>query len=418
MNGWTLKQLDVKNAFLHGPLTEPVYVSQPPGFEDPTFPEHVWKLNKALYGLRQAPRAWFNCLSSYLIHYGFTCSTADPSLFIYRHQDILIILLLYVDDIILTGNSIHELDSFVHELSSRFNIKDLGHLHYFLGIEVHHTSYGLFLTQAKYAKDVLDRAQMLDSNAVATPMSVKNNFDDDSVFQDPHLFRSIAGALQYLTFTRPDLAYSVNYLCQFMHAPSNSHFRLMKRVLRYLKGTIELGMRIHASSSSNLYAFVDADWAGCPLTRRSTTGFCTFLGSNCISWCAKKQPTVARSSAEAEYRAMASATAELTWLSYLFRDLGIPLTAPPSLFCDNLSALQLTVNPVFHARTKHIQLDYHFVREKVAQGTLITRYVPSSNQLADIFTKPLSRPSFHDLRNKLGLCTATPSLPGGESAPE
>ena len=146
MNGWHLKQLDVKNTFLHGPLAEPVYVSQPPDFEDPTFPNHVWKLNKALYGLRQAPRAWFNCLNSYLLHYGFTCSIADPSLFIYHHQDVIIILLLYVDDIILTGNSSNALDSFVHELSSRFNIKDLGRLHYFFGIEVHHTSYGLFLT--------------------------------------------------------------------------------------------------------------------------------------------------------------------------------------------------------------------------------------------------------------------------------
>ena len=149
-----------------------------------------------------------------------------------------------------------------------------------------------------------------------------------------------------------------------MHAPSNANFRELKRVLRYVKGTVDLGMHIHSNSSSNLYAFANVDWACCPLTRRSTTGYCTFLGSNCISWRAKKQPTVARSSTEAEYHAMASAAAELTWLSFILRDIGVSLIEPPHLFCDNLSALHLTVNLVFHSRTKHIQLDFHFVREK------------------------------------------------------
>ena len=269
-----------------------------------------------------------------------------------------------------------------------------------------------FLNQSKYAVDILSRAKMLDANSIATPMSMKNCDTDATLFSDPQLYRSIAGALQYLTFMRPDLAFSVNCLCQFMHSPSVGHFKQMKRVLRYVKGTTHLGLCIHSSRATNLYAFVDADWAGCPLTRRSTTGYCTFLGSNIISWCAKKQPTVARSSTEAEYRAMASATAELTWLTYLLCDIGVPLMSPPSLFCDNLSALHLTVNPVFHARTKHIQLDYHFVREKVAQGTLVTTFVPSNNQLADIFTKSLSRQQFIELLTKLGLCMGTSGLKG------
>ena len=175
-------------------------------------------------------------------------------------------------------------------------------------------------------------------------------------------------------------------------------------------------MHILASNTLDLYAFSDVDWAGCHTSRRSTTGFCTFLGGNCISWSAKKQSTVARSSAEAEYYSMASTAEEITWLSFLLHDLGIPLSRPPILHCDNLSALHMTINPVFHGRTKHIELDYHFVHEKVAFGSLETRFVSSTSQLADIFTKPLPKASFLHLRTKLGLCPdPRPSLKGSDN---
>ena len=213
MNGWSLRQLDVKNAFLHGPLDEPVYVSQQPGFVNPLYPDHVWKLNKALYGLKQAPRTWFNRLSSYLVSYGFFCSTADPSLFVYRVSNVTMLLLLYVDDIILTGNDQATLHAFIHQIGLEFAIKDMGLLHFFLGIEVHYTSSGLFLTQSKYAREVLQCATMDACNAIATPMQTSRSFDDDIAFSDPHLYRSIASALQYLTITRPDLTYCVNHLC-------------------------------------------------------------------------------------------------------------------------------------------------------------------------------------------------------------
>ncbi|KAL5701150.1 hypothetical protein ACHQM5_026519 [Ranunculus cassubicifolius] len=209
--------------------------------------------------------------------------------------------------------------------------------------------------------------------SLSTPMAPKSihSSHPDEPFNDPNLYRSIVGGLQYLTFTRPDIAFSVNYVCQHMHEPRTSHFQLVKRILRYVQGTITHGIRLLASNSLKLYGFSDADWAGCPITRRSTTGYCTYLGRNCISWSAKKQPTVARSSTEAEYRAMASTAAELTWLTYLLRDIGMYLDDPPTLYCDNISALHLTINPVFHARTKHIELDYHFVREKVAMASRI-----------------------------------------------
>jgi hypothetical protein len=222
-------------------------------------------------------------------------------------------------------------------------------------------------------------------------------------------YRSIVGALQYLTLTRPDLTHAVNLVCQFMHQPGTSHFQAVKRILRYLQGTLDYGIRLLSHSSLNLYGFSDADWAGCPDTRRSTTSYCIYLGANCISWASKKQATVSRSSAEAEYRAMASATAELTWLTYLMRDLGISPSTTPTLFCDNTSALHMTVNPVFHARTKHIELDFHFVREKVAAGAITTRYIPSQSQIADIFTKAVSKDTFHKFRLKLGVLPPPPS---------
>lgn len=315
------------------------------------------------------------------------------------------VLLVYVDDIILTGSNTKMLDEFVTQLGNQFAIKDLGDLNYFLGIQVQRFKDGIFLSQSKYVADLLQTTDMADCKPVSTPMSIKptTSAHGDALYHDITNYRKIVGTLQYLTLTQPDLASAVNVVCQHMHAPTNAHFMMVKRILRYLKGTISMGLRILKDSSLALYAFSDADWAGCATTRRSTTGYCTFLGSNCVSWSAKKQPTVSRSSAEAEYRALASTTAELTKVSFILRDIGIYQNRPQILFCDNISALHMTVNPVFHSRTKHIDIDYHFVREKVALGTLTTKFVPSSQQVADIFTKPLARSHFDGLKCKLGL---------------
>ncbi|GAB2277530.1 hypothetical protein Dimus_039233 [Dionaea muscipula] len=414
VRGWPIRYLDVKNVFLHGHLTEQVYMDQPPGFEDPVNPTHVCLLHRALYGLKQAPRAWFDHFSSFLLSSGFQCCAADPSLFVHHSPSGILILLLYVDDIILIGSSDSILSRCISSLSHEFAMKDLGPLHYFLGIQVAHVPSGLFLHQTKYSVDLLERDSMDAAKPSSTPMCTKFKSDQPSPpYRDPHHYRSIVGALQYLTLTRPDLAFSVNYVSQFMQAPTDAYFTMVRRILRYVKATIGQGLHIQSQSTLDLYAFSDADWVGCPITRRSTTGYCTFLESNIVSWCAKKQPTVSRSSSEAEYRAMAHAAAELTWLTFLLRALCIPLPSPALLFCDNMSSLSMTVNPVFHARSKHIELDYHFVRERVALGLLITRYVPTHGQLADIFTKAQSRMSLVSLRAKLCL-TTLPSLRGDD----
>ncbi|KAH9733814.1 reverse transcriptase Ty1/copia-type domain-containing protein [Citrus sinensis] len=379
---WSMKQLDVRNAFLHGHLNETVYIEQPPGFINPKLPSH-----------------------------------ADTSLFILHFESNIVLLLVYVDDVIITGNNSKIIQHIIHTLSSQFALKDLGSLNYFLGIEIKKFKQGIFLSQAKYARDLLDKTKMQDSTAVATPMAVKEvpRFDDAQPVNATE-YRQIVGSLQYLTFTRPDITHAVNKVCQKFQQPTKADLRAVKRILRYLKGTLNFGLRYLKQSSLTLYGFLDSDWAGCPLTRRSTSGFCIYLGSNCISWSSKKQTTVARSSAEAEYRCMASTAVKLTWLMYIFKEIGINLIKPPVLICDNISALHMSKNLVFHARTKHIELDYHFVREKVTSGLLNTRYIPPSQQTADLFTKPLSKALFSKFRHKLGIHpVAIPSLKGADN---
>ncbi|KAL6319941.1 hypothetical protein AAG906_037017 [Vitis piasezkii] len=306
---WKIRQLDVM---------------QPPVFIHPT----KKYLKKSLYGLKQEPRAWFDRLSKYLLHLGFHCSTSDASLFTYHTNNITTITLIYVDDILLTGNNDEFLQHLITKLSHEFAIKDLGSLHYFLGIETFF---------------------MLENAPFATPMVVKD-ISSNSEPVDVTIFRNIVWVLQYLIFTRPDIAFAVNKVSQFLNSPTFSDLKVVKQILRYLNGTHHFGLRYIAQSPTNLYVFSDADWVSCTTIRRSITGFCTLLGANCIS-----------------------------------------------------CVLHMSVNPLFHSRSKHIELDYHFLREKVAVGHLMARRIPSSSQLADIFTKPLPNATFQVFRDKMGV---------------
>lgn len=391
-------------------------MKQPPGYVDPSRPSFVCKLNKALYGLRQAPRAWYALFSSHLQQLGFRNSLADTSLFILAQGSDITYVLIYVDDIIVTGNNSVFISTLLAQLQTKFAIKDLGNLHYFLGIEVLKDSNGLFLTQHKYALEVLTKAGMLDCKPSLSPSSTKSSsaMDDSASFHDANLYRSIVGSLQYLTITKPELSHAVNYVCQFMHSPTQSHFASVKRILRYVKGTLHQGL-CFTPSSLFMTAFCDADWAGNQFDRRSTSGFCVFLGDNIISWSAKKQHTVARSSTEAEYRALAQTTAELMWLQQLLKDLCVSLDGVPVIFCDNLSAIALASNPIFHARTKHIEVDYHFIREKVLAKQVCVQHVSSEAQTADVFTKPLSVARFQHLTSKLMVKPLPLSLRGAVS---
>ena len=307
----------------------------------------------------------------------------------------------------------------------------MGQLHYFLGIQVQQHQHGLFMSQQKYAEDLLVAASMADCTPLPTPLPVQLDriSNQEELFSDPTYFRNIAGKLQYLTLTRPDIQFAVNFVCQKMHQPTMYDFNLLKRILRYIKGTITMGVSytresptvLHTYSDSDadehsqtdLLTYSDSDWGNCKVTRRSVGGLCAFMGTNLISWSSKKQPTVSRSSTEAEYRSLTDAASEILWLSSVFRELGIPLPNTPELYCDNLSVVYLTANPAFHARTKHFDIDYHFVKERVALKALVVKHIPGHDNIADIFTKSLLYEAFSRLRSKLGVSLPpTPSLRG------
>lgn len=401
---WKLHQFDVQNAFLHGDLEEEVYMTLPPGFHSKG-ERQVCRLHKSLYGLKQASRQWFATLSMALREAGFSQSKADYSLFTRRHHQEFTVVLVYVDDIIITGSSASYISTLQSFLSQRFHLKDLGPLKFFLGIEVARSEKGICLSQRKYTLEILEEVGLLGAKPCSFPMEQKLKLSTSSgdLLSDPSRYRRLIGRLIYLTITRPDIVYSVHVLSQFMSAPRKPHLDAATLVLRYLKSSPGQGVLLPSNSPLQLQVYCDSDWASCPDTRRSITGYCSFLGQSPISWRTKKQNTVSRSSAEAEYRSMAAATSEIIWLRSLLNDLGIPPSRPTILFCDNQAALHIASNPVFHERTKHIEIDCHFVRDKLLDGTIQTSYVPTRHQVADLFTKPLGRESLQFLLSKLGV---------------
>ncbi|RVW16754.1 Retrovirus-related Pol polyprotein from transposon TNT 1-94 [Vitis vinifera] len=405
MCSWPLYQLDIKNAFLHGDLAEEVYMEQPPGFVAQGESGLVCRLRRSLYGLKQSPRTWFSRFSSVVQEFGMLRSTADHSVF-YHHNSLgqCIYLVVYVDDIVITGSDQDGIQKLKQHLFTHFQTKDLGKLKYFLGIEIAQSSSGVVLSQRKYALDILEETGMLDCKPVDTPMdpNVKLVPGQGEPLGDPGRYRRLVGKLNYLTITRPDISFPVSVVSQFLQSPCDSHWDAVIRILRYIKSTPGQGVLYQNRGHTQVIGYTDADWAGSPTDRRSTSGYCVFIGGNLISWKSKKQDVVARSSAEAEYRAMALATCELIWLRHLLQELRFGKDEQMKLICDNQAALHIASNPVFHERTKHIEVDCHFIREKIASGCIATSFVNSNDQLADIFTKSLRGPRIKYICNKLG----------------
>ena len=306
------------------------------------------------------------------------------------------------------------MDAIIAKLSQSFSVKDMGHLHFFLGIEVIPTAKGLFLSQHKYIRELLSKTSMDMAKDVHTPLSTSTplTLSDGSAPTDSTEYRKVIGGLQYLGLTRPDIAFVVNQLSQFMHKPTTCHWTTAKRILRYLKQTMFHGILIQQSRPFNLHTFVDADWAANTDTRVSTTAFITFLGSNPISWSARKQRAVSRSSTEAEFRALAAATSETVWLHSLIKELGLHLPNPPQIFCDNIGATHFSLNPVQHTRMKHIDIDLLFVRDLVQKGRIAVNHVHTLDQLADLLTKPLPCQRFQTLRSEIGVTDGTSILRG------
>jgi hypothetical protein len=312
---------------------------------------------------------------------------------------------------IITGDDIDGISVLKTELARRFEMKDLGYLRYFLGIEVAYSPRGYLLSQSKYVADILERARLTDNKTVDTPIEVNPRYSSSNGLPliDSTLYRTIVGSLVYLTITRLNIAYLVHVVNQFVASPTTIHWAAVLRILRYLWGTVFQSLLLSSTSFLELRAYSDADHRSDLTNRKSITGFCIFLGDSLISWKSKKQYIVSQSSTEAEYRAMTSTTKEIIWLRWLLADMRVFFSHPTPMYCDNQSSIQIAHNSVFHERTKHIEIDCHLTRHHLKHGTIALPFVPSSLQIADFFTKAHSISRFHFLVGKLSMLVAAAS---------
>jgi hypothetical protein len=315
-HGFKLYQMDVKSAFLNGPIKDEVYVEQPPGFEDSEYHNHVYKLSKALYGLKQAPRAWYECLRDFLIANGFKVGKVDPTLFTKIIANDLFVCQIYVDDIIFGSTNKSTCEEFSRIMVQKFEMSMMGELKYFLGFQVKQLQEGTFISQTKYIQDILTKFGMKDAKPVKTPMGTNGHLDLDTGGKsvDQKVYRSMIGYLLYLCASRPDIMLSVCMCARFQADPKEVHLRAVKRILRYLVYTPKFGLWYPKGSTFDLIGYSDADWAGCKIDRKSTSGTCQFLGRSLVSWASKKQNFVALSTTEAEYIAAGLCCAQLLWM--------------------------------------------------------------------------------------------------------
>ena len=402
--GWPLHQLDVKNAFLHGDLQEEVYMEIPPGLASAETEGKVCRLKKALYGLKQSPRAWFDRFRRAVCEMGYGQCNGDHTVF-YRHSNQKItILAVYVDDIIITGDDEVDITRVKNCLSKAFEIKDLGKIRYFLGIEVARSKKGIVLSQRKYILDLLNDMGMMELRAAPTPMDQNQKVTTQSgELVDKERYQRLVGRLLYLCHTRPDIAYAVGVVSRYMHEPRSGHMDAVHRILRYLKGTPGKGLWFQANGHLAVDGYSDADWASCLDDRRSTSGYCVFVGGNLIAWRSKKQAVVSRSTAEAEYRALSLGLSEMLWVRNLLSELKVLKEGQLNVWCDNKSAICIANNPVQHDRTKHIEIDRFFIKEKLDAGIIKIDHVSTGQQIADCLTKGLAPKECDRACDKMGM---------------
>ena len=409
--GWGVHHMDVKSAFLNGELEEEVYVQQPSGFAAKGKEHMVLRLDKALYGLKQAPRAWNTKLDSCLVRLGFARCESEHGMYARGATPSRLLVGVYVDDLVITGSDSSDIDMFKLEMQSLFQMSDLGLLSYYLGIEVRQGPSGIDISQGAYALKLLEKADMVGCNPVHTPMEPRFKLSKASTAPatDATEYRSIVGSLRYLVHTRPDLTFAVGFVSRFMEAPTREHLAAVRRLLRYIAGTTRLGCRYGRSAGTpRLVGYSDSDLAGDVDSRKSTSGTLYFLGSSPVTWQSQKQKIVALSSCESEYVAAATAACQGIWLSRLLAELSNGEAEQVVLKVDNKSAIALAKNPVFHERSKHIELKYHFIRDCVEAKKIELEFVPTGHQLADMLTKPLGRVRLAELRAGIGMVEVSP----------
>ena len=402
-----IHQMDVVAAFLNGSLQEDIYMEQPDGYVQAGNEQMVCKLKRSLYGLKQAPRCWNEVFSEYLRSIGFEQSVADPCVYVKNKGHL--VVAVYVDDLIIIANTAEEMRKVKEILSVRFKMTDMGKLHYCLGITIEQEEgkQCLWIHQKQYISNMLAKYGMTEAKIVSTPtdLSVKLQSDDNYSKQvDQAMYQSIVGSLLYAAVaTRPDISQAVGVVSKFSSRPTEAHLTAAKRILRYLKGTASLALKYHKSSNGTLIGYADADWAGDSEDRHSTTGNLFLMAEGPISWLSKKQATVALSTSEAEYVSVSAATQEAVWLRRLLADIQTVPEEPTRIMEDNQGAIGIAKNPIQHARTKHIDIRYHYVREALQKGIISLSYCPTDKMIADLLTKGLPRGRFEVLRKAMGM---------------
>lgn len=397
-----LAQFDVSTAFLYGELNETIYMKQPEGFDDGS--GRVCQLKRSLYGLKQAPRCWNKRMGNFLVkNLGLKASTADPCLFIREKDGKKLILALYVDDGLVAASDKNELDIFLNELKSEFKI-EVKDVSFFLGLEIERKDNGIKISQKAYANKILQKFNFSECKSVSTPMDKVTVTSKPGKANVEFPYRQAVGALMYLMLgTRPDLAYAVGFLSRFLENPSQEDVQRVKRVFRYISGTLDVGITYNKNGPKSIECFSDADFGGCLKTGRSTSGVVVIYAGGAISWLSQRQQMVATSTTEAEIVAANEAAKEVIWLKRLFGDVN-NFNQVPIVQIDNTAALRLAQNPEFHRRTKHIAIKHFFIREKVTEGQLQVAQVSSEEQVADMMTKPLAKMRLRNLCNRLNLC--------------
>ena len=408
-----IHQMDVKTAFLKPFLKEDIYMDQPKGFEQLGREKLKCKLRKTIYGLRQSGREWYKDIDATITSEGFTRGYADHSLYVKQTSEYILIVIVYVDDLIMMANNMVMMGELKRKLEAEYDMTDLGELHHCLSIEFKRdrAARTITMSQKHFIEEVLERFGMQDCKPIGTPIDPKarllklteEEFKQCEGEMEGVPYKQAVGSLMYIMVgTRPDLAFPQSVVSQHMARPGPMHWAAVKRIMRYLKGTKDIVLCLGGNDIA-LKGYCDADWAGDASDRRSTTGYVFMLGNGAISWNSKRQPTIALSTTEAEYMAASQSCREAFWLRQLLADVGYVQDAATTIMCDNQGCISLGKNPTHHSRSKHIEVQHHYIREKIEHGMVSLEYCPTQEMVADVLTKGLAKDRHMELIRDMGL---------------